>query len=79
MAQVAITIPDPLVPRVRTALRGAFPQHAALSDADLFRAIVSDHVRLLVAGWEAAEARRLAEQQAADTAEAALDQLAGIV
>ena len=62
MASVTITIPDALVPRL-IALRALFPQHAALSDTDTFKAITSDYWRNLLAGYEA--------QKAADTARVA--------
>jgi hypothetical protein len=69
VATLSLTVPDELVTRVTAALRGLYPQHAALTDAQLAREVLRLHVRGLVAQWEREQARRkaLAAEEAAHT------------
>lgn len=78
MAQVTITIPDEVVPRVRAALRAAHPEWDALTDAQVFRRVVAEHVRALVVGYEQAQAQEQAQATVDAAAQAALDDTAGI-
>lgn len=76
MAQVTITIPDPLVPRVKAAMRATFPQHDELGDVAAFRAVTADYWRDILTRYEAAQAQDAAwqsvrEQEAAAEADAA--------
>ena len=64
MANVSITIPDALVPRVRAAMRAKYPEHEALSDAAAFKRVTADHWRGILRDYETGQAR--------DTAEAAV-------
>ena len=57
MANVTITIPDVLVPRVKAAARGLFPQYVELSDADTFKAITALHWKMLLSNYESIAAR----------------------
>ena len=52
MATVTNTVPDPLVPRLRAAAKGTFPQHAALGDAALFKTVTSEFWRKVLADYE---------------------------
>lgn len=67
MANVTVTIPDALVPRLRSAMRATFPQHEALSDAAAFKAVTADYWRTVLADYEGrqAEAAAWAAQRAA--------------
>lgn len=56
MANVTITIPDTLVARLSTALRAAYPQYAAMTDLQAFKAATADHWRLVLAQAEEAAA-----------------------
>ena len=60
MASVSITIPDSLVPRLRTAMRGTFPEHQELSDVAAFKEITAAYWRKVLIEWES----RTAESQA---------------
>ena len=66
MANVQITIPDPLVPRVKAAMRDRFPQHEALTDAQAFKAITGSFWAGVLADYERLAAERVyaAEHQA---------------
>ena len=52
MANVTITIPDLLIPRVTAAARATFPQYAALSDSATFKAITGDYWKNVLANYE---------------------------
>ena len=52
MANVTITIPDVLIPRITTAARALFPQYAALSDTATFKAITGDYWKNVLANYE---------------------------
>ena len=52
MAVVSITIPDPLVPRVRAAARATYPQFDALTDVEAFKAITAHQWKMVVVGYE---------------------------
>ena len=57
MAVVSITIPDAIVPRLVAAARYTYPQHAALTDVETFKAATADQWRLVLMGYEATLAR----------------------
>ena len=52
MATVQITIPDALIPRVRDMARATFPEHAALTQVQLFQRVTADFWRDLLATYE---------------------------
>lgn len=71
MASVAITIPDALVPRLRAAMRAGFPEYAALSDADAFKAVTSQYWKSVLSEYEMRVTRLAAEEQLIQDVEAA--------
>lgn len=71
MATVHITVADDLVPRLRIAMRGTFPQYEALGDAAAFKAATADFWRGVLVAWEEQQARidaAVVAQQAGDLA-----------
>lgn len=56
MATVTITIPDTIVPRLTTAMRGMYPQYSALTDVACFKKVTGDHWSGVLATWEAQQA-----------------------
>jgi len=78
MANVTITIPDTVVPRVRAALRAAHPEWDALTDGEVFKRVVADHVRMLVVGYEQGVAQEAAQDQVDAQAATTLNDMAGI-
>lgn len=83
MANVTITIPDALVPRIRAAARATFPQHVDLTDVDLFKQVTADYWRKVLADYEqklAEEAYVVANRNTISAAHAqAVTDAAGIV
>lgn len=65
MANVTITIPDALVPRLTAAARDTFPQYSLLTDVQLFRKITADHWSQVLSDYESRVASRTAFTQAA--------------
>lgn len=65
MAVVSITIPDVLIPRIRTAARALFPQYAALSDAETFKAITAEQWKSILASYESQVAQAKSQVDAA--------------
>lgn len=67
MASVTITIPDPLVPRLRAAMRDRFPEFEAMSDANAFKASTGKLWQQIMADYErrATELQAEADKQAA--------------
>jgi hypothetical protein len=75
MANVVITIPDALVPRVITAMRALYPQHSALGDGATFKAITGELWRTQVlAQYEAVTAADAASNKWQATYNATLAQ-----
>jgi hypothetical protein len=70
MATVSITVPNPMVARVRVAARAAFPQYAALSDVAAFQEITAVYWRQIVQSYEATIAADAARATALATATA---------
>jgi hypothetical protein len=64
MAAVSITIPDALIPRLAAAMRLRYPEHAALTDAQAFKAVTASFWRQLLTQVE--------ETTAVNTANAAM-------
>lgn len=60
MAVVGITIPDALVPRLRAAMRGTFPEEQALDDVAAFQEITAAYWRGILAAWEGKQAEAAA-------------------
>lgn len=58
MASVSITIPDALIARLTAAAKGTYPQYAALTPTDLFKAITSDMWKNLLADFEYQESKK---------------------
>lgn len=64
MASISITVPDTLVPRVVAAMRAAFPDYAADTDAAAFKAVTAQFWKDIVVSYEserAAGAAKLAQ------------------
>lgn len=58
MAQLTITVPDSLVPRVLAALRGTYPTLTDdLGDRDAAQAVIREMVRSAVVSYETQQAR----------------------
>lgn len=74
MAQVAITIPDTIIPRLTTAMRATFPQYASLTDVACFKQVTADYWRGVLAGYEGGQASQQAEATREATIQAAIDQ-----
>lgn len=74
MANVTITIPDAMVPRLRNMMRSSFPEHEALSDADAFKRITADYWRQMLAQYERIETELALKAQAAEAVELAYQQ-----
>lgn len=69
MANVTITIPDALVPRVSAALRAVHPELAGMTDVAAFRAYIAGQVKVMVVGYEGEQAvSNQAAQSSADLA-----------
>ena len=64
MATVSITIPDALVPRIIAAMRVFYPKHAALTDAQAFKAITGEHWKDILANYESNLAETTARAKA---------------
>lgn len=56
MASVTIDIPDAIVPRLRAAMRGQYPQHSNLGDVAAFRRVTADFWRDVLAAHEGTQA-----------------------
>lgn len=52
MANVTITVPDALVPRLVAATRATFPEHEALTDAQAFKAVTAAYWRGILSAYE---------------------------
>ena len=61
MANVTITIPDAIVPRLIAAMDATFPQYNALSDAAAFKQITADYWRGILSAYEEREAEKAAQ------------------
>jgi hypothetical protein len=78
MANVTITIPDALVPRL-VATRAMFPQYAGLSDIAAFKAITADYWRGVLVSSESQKAADAAEVTRLAAVDTAIADSAGIV
>ena len=72
MAQVTITVPPALVPRVRAAMRATFPELSQLADAAAFQEATAKMWRGVVHSYEMS-LRDDGVAQAATAASAAID------
>lgn len=52
MATITVTVPDALIPRLTAAMRGQFPQYAALADGAAFKRVTADYWRGVLATSE---------------------------
>ncbi len=52
MANITITVPDALVPRLIAAMRALYPQYAGLTDAACFKKVTADFWRNNLSGYE---------------------------
>lgn len=69
MAQVTITIPDEIIPRLREAMHYQHPQTVDMTDANGFKWATAQYWRQTLGNYELMVARRQAAAQvAADTA-----------
>lgn len=63
MANITITVPDALVPRVTAAMRAEFPQYQSLTDVQCFKQITADYWRLILTRYESRQAETNLRQQ----------------
>ena len=56
MANVTFSVPDPLVPRLSAAMRDTFPQYAALTDGQAFKACTADYWKKILIDYESRQA-----------------------
>lgn len=68
MANVSITIPDILVPRLVVAARAVFPEHDALTDVQTFKAVTANYWRTILDSYEQGLASSAAAKAAHDKA-----------
>ena len=61
MATVSITVPDALIPRLRAAMRNAFPEFDGLSDTAAFKAATADYWRNVLSEYEQRQAEIAAQ------------------
>jgi hypothetical protein len=64
VAQLTITVPDTLAPRVLAAIRTAMPETVGMTDADAAKHFIRHHVRAVVAQHEQRAAAELARAAA---------------
>lgn len=70
LAQLTVTVPDALVPRVMAAIRASQPEAVGLTDAQAARQFLASHIRQTVTRYE----ERLALETAVGAGNAARQQ-----